>query len=43
VALKTLTRICKDSKGFARRKEGKSIVGQLDEDGYRIEVSGHVG
>jgi hypothetical protein len=39
VALKTLT------QGFARiarvllkKKEGKSIVGQLDEDGYRIEV-----
>jgi hypothetical protein len=32
------TRICRDCRGFAWKKEGKSTVGQLDEDGYRIEV-----
>jgi hypothetical protein len=32
------TRIYKDCSGFALIKEGKSIFGQLDEDGYQIEV-----
>jgi hypothetical protein len=39
VELKTLdTRICKDCRGFSQTKEGKTTIGQLDKDGYQIEV-----